>query len=99
MVCHFLLQKVFPIQEVKLTSLESPALAGGFITTEPPQKPMGKNVAAAAAKSLQLCPTLCNPIDGSLPGSSVPGIFQARVLEWVAIAFSVGKNGYMYMYG
>jgi len=43
---------------------------------------------AAAAKSLQLCLTLCDPIDGSLPGSSVHGIFQARVLEWVAIAFS-----------
>ena len=42
---------------------------------------------AAAAKSLQSCPTLCDPIDYSLPGSSVPGIFQARVLEWVAIAF------------
>ena len=45
------------------------------------------SAAAAAAKSLQSCPTLCNPIDYSLPGSSVPGIFQARVLEWVAIAF------------
>jgi len=45
-------------------------------------------VAAAAAKSLQSCPTLCNPIDGSPPGSSVPGILQARVLEWGAIAFS-----------
>ena len=44
--------------------------------------------AAAAAKSLQSCPTLCNPIDGSPPGSSVPGILQARILEWVAIAFS-----------
>jgi len=43
---------------------------------------------AAAAKSLQLCPTLCDPIDGSPPGSSVHGIFQARVLEWGAIAFS-----------
>ena len=42
----------------------------------------------AAAKSLQSCPTLCNPMDCSLPGSSVHGIFQARVLEWVAIAFS-----------
>ena len=41
--------------------------------------------AAAAAKSLQSCPTLCNPIDGSPPGSPVPGIFQARVLEWGAI--------------
>ena len=44
--------------------------------------------AAAAAKSLQSCQTLCDPIDGSPPGSPVPGIFQARVLEWGAIAFS-----------
>ena len=44
--------------------------------------------AAAAAKSLQSCPTLCDPIDDSPPGSPVPGILQARVLEWVAIAFS-----------
>ena len=44
--------------------------------------------AAAAAKSLQSCPTLCDPIDGSPPGSPVPGILQARILEWVAISFS-----------
>ena len=44
--------------------------------------------AAAAAKSLQLCPTLCDPIDSSPLGSSVPGILQARILEWVAISFS-----------
>ena len=44
--------------------------------------------AAAAAKSLQSCPTLCNPIDGSLPGSPVTGILQARTPEWVAIPFS-----------
>ena len=44
--------------------------------------------AAAAAKSLQSCPTLRNPIDGSPPGSPVPGILQARTLEWVAISFS-----------
>ena len=44
--------------------------------------------AAAAAKSLQLCPTLCNPIDGSPPGSPIPGILQARTLEWVAMSFS-----------
>ena len=44
--------------------------------------------AAAAAKSLQSCPTLCNPIDGSPPGSPVPGILQARTLEWVVISFS-----------
>ena len=44
--------------------------------------------AAAAAKWLQLCPTPCDPIDGSLPGSPVPGILQARILEWAAISFS-----------
>ena len=44
--------------------------------------------AAAAAKSLQSCPTLCDPIDSSPPGSAVPGILQARTLEWVAISFS-----------
>ena len=50
------------------------------------------SVSAAAAKSLQLCPALCDPIDGSPPGSAVPGILQARTLEWVAISFSnVGK--------
>ena len=46
------------------------------------------NSAAAAAKSLQSCPTLCNPIDGSPSGSPVPGILQARTLEWVAISLS-----------
>ena len=49
---------------------------------------MIRYAAAAAAKSLQSCPTLCNPIDGSPPGSPVPGILQARTLEWVAISFS-----------
>ena len=44
--------------------------------------------AAAAAKSLQSCPTLCDPIGGSPPGSPVPGILQARTLEWAAISFS-----------
>ena len=44
--------------------------------------------AAAAAKALQSCPTVCDPIDGSPPGSTVPGILQARTLEWVAISFS-----------
>ena len=44
--------------------------------------------AAAAAKSLQSCPTLCDPIDGSPPGSPVPGILKARTLEWVAISVS-----------
>jgi len=44
--------------------------------------------AAAATKSLQSCPTLCDPIDGSPPGFPVPGILKARTLEWVAISFS-----------
>ena len=44
--------------------------------------------AAATAKSLQLCPILCDPIDGSPLGSTIPGILQARTLEWVAISFS-----------
>ena len=52
----------------------------------PPGKPF--NCIAAAAKSLQSCPTLCDPIDGSPPGSPVPGILQTRTLEWVAISFS-----------
>ena len=65
----------------------SPAFAGRFFTTEPPGEP--QNVTAAAtAKLCQSCPTLCNSIDGSPPGSPVPGILQARTLEWVAIPFS-----------
>ena len=48
--------------------------------------------AAPAVKSLQLCPTLCDPIDSSPPGSSVPGILQARILEWVAISFSSART-------
>ena len=47
-----------------------------------------RGAATAAAKSLQSCPTLCDPIDGSPPGSPIPGILQARTLEWVAISFS-----------
>ena len=46
------------------------------------------HAAAAAAKSLKSCPTLCDPIDGNPPGSPIPGILQARTLEWVAISFS-----------
>ena len=48
--------------------------------------------AAAAAKALQSCPTLCDPIDGSPPGSPVPGTLQVRTLEWVAISFSNGDK-------
>ena len=52
------------------------------------KEPTSQYAAATAAKSLQSCSTLCDPIDGSSPGSSVPGILQARILEWVAISFS-----------
>ena len=56
-------------------------------------KPVGRGIAAAAAaKSLQSCPTLWDPIDGSPPGSPVPGILQARTLEWVAISFSNARK-------
>ena len=63
-------------------------------TVDFPDSSVGKEsacnagAAAAAAKSLQSCPTLCDPVDGSPPGSPVPGILQARALEWVAISFS-----------
>ena len=71
-----------------------PALEVGFFTTEPPGNcsqyfTVTLSVAAAAAtKSLQSCPILCDPIDSSPPGSTTPGILQARALEWVAISFS-----------
>ena len=61
-------------------------LLSGVLETDP-QSSLGA-AAAAAAKSLQLFPTLCDPIDSSPPGSPVPGILQARTLEWVAISFS-----------
>ena len=57
-------------------------------TTSATWGPCLAHAAAAAAKSLQSCPTLYDPIDGSPPGSPIPGILQARTLEWVAISFS-----------
>ena len=73
-----------PDPGIEIVSLTSPALAGGFFVTnatrETPWSP--------AAKSLQSCPTLCDPIDSSPPDSPVPGILKARTLEWVAISFS-----------
>ena len=78
-----------PDPGIKPTSLTFPALAGVFFTTAPPGKScVGFCHAAAAAKSLHSCPTLCDPIDGSPPGSPVPGILKARTLEWVAISLS-----------
>ena len=56
-------------------------------STSPSAQSCFLSAAAAAAKSLKSCPTLCDPIDGSPPGCSLPGILQARILEWVAISF------------
>ena len=74
-----------PNPGIEPTSHVFPVLAGRFFTLD-----ILDILAAAsdAAKLLQSCPTLCNPIDGSPPGSPVPGILQARLLEWGAIAFS-----------
>jgi len=88
MGCHALLQGIFPTQGSNLHLLlllhghtgSLPLAPPGFFTTAV--------AAAAAAKSLQSCPTLCDPLDGSPPGFPVPGILQARTLEWVAISFS-----------
>ena len=71
----------------------SPTLQADALTSEPPGKIIdtrdaSKVAAAAAAKSLQSCRTLCDPIDSTPPGAPVPGILQARTLEWVAISFS-----------
>ena len=59
-----------------------------FLKNRKQTNPLSQAPAATAAKSLQSCPTLCDPRDGSPPGSPVPGILQARTLEWVAISFS-----------
>ena len=64
-------------------SLASLALTGEFFTPEPSGSPV-----VSSAKVLQSCPTLCDPVDGSPPGSPVHGIFQAGVLEWAAVDFS-----------
>ena len=87
MGCHFLLQGIFLTQgsnpsflhllQWQVDSLPLSHLGSSHIYT-----------AAAAAKSLQSCLTLCDPVDGSPPGSRVPGILKARTLEWVAISFS-----------
>ena len=75
---HFLLQGIFLTQE----------LNPGLLHCRQSQEDLLKGLNAAAAKSPQSCLTLCDPIDGSPPGSSAPGIFQARTLEWGAISFS-----------
>ena len=81
------------IWKLSMSPLRSLATAKLSQTLSPkPQMPTSLLIsgyaAAAAAKSLQSCPTLCDPIDGNPPGSAVPGILQARTLEWVAISLS-----------
>ena len=71
-----------------MVMIPTPVISLSAILRDPiGEKALGLQ-SAAAAKSLQSCPTLCDPIDGSPPGSPVPGILQARTLEWVAISFS-----------
>ena len=74
--------KLFPISPVKKAL--PPLNQSSYLSLFPP--------AAAAAKLRQSCPTLCDPIDGSPPGSPIPGILQARTLEWVAISFSSARK-------
>ena len=75
-----------PDPGIETVSTVSPILAGRFFTSSATwEAPL---ITAAAAKSLQSCPTLCDPIVGSPPGSPVPGILQAKTLEWVAISLS-----------
>ena len=84
--CHVLLQGIFLTQGLSqclLWLLHCRQIFYCLATGE-----AASAVAATAAKSLQSCLTLCDPIDGSPPGSPVPGILQARTLEWVAISFS-----------
>ena len=69
-------------------------LAVGLLSK--PHVALNTNSAAATAKSLQSCPALCDPIDGSPPGSPIPGILQARILEWVAISFSRTNSNSLY---
>ena len=73
------------VQCLGLGAFTAEALVRSLLGELKAGKPQGT---AAAAKSPQLCPTLCDPIDGSPPGSPVPGILQARIVEWAAISFS-----------
>ena len=73
---------------IKTVSLTSSALAGIFFTTSTTWQAQKSLLLLLLLLILQSCLTLCNPIDGGPPGSPVPGILQARIMEWVAIAFS-----------
>ena len=92
--CKELPNNAFPTEPVECEVVSLPSPENG----PPPRRmPQGKSsflraspcvAVAVAVKSLQSCSTLCDPIDGSPPGSPVPGILQARILEWVAVSFS-----------
>ena len=82
--CHALLQGLFLAQGRNPCLLHLLDWQAGSLA-EALKISLNNTAAATAAKSLQSCPTLCDPIDGSPPGSPVPGILQARTLEWVAI--------------
>ena len=82
MGCHFLLQRIFPTKESNPGLLHCRRILYQLSYKGSPEALKVKSEVA------QSCPTLCNPVDCSLPCSSVQGIFQARVLEWVAITFS-----------
>ena len=84
MDCHSLLQGSSELRDWTWVS----GIAGTFFTIRATRGDPSVWIVAAAAKSLQLCPTLWDPIDSSPPGSPIPGILQARILEWVAISFS-----------
>ena len=80
---HTLIPTFFPTPTQLPTAHPTPHLSP-IHPTHPPSPRLETSFTAAAAKSLQSCPTLCNPIDGSPPGSPIPGILQARTLEWVS---------------
>ena len=89
MCCHFLLQGIFPTQGLNPYLQWFQNWPGDSLSLSHLGSPRYNDAAAAtAAKSLQLCRTLCDAIEGSPPGSSVPGILHAKMLEWVAISFS-----------
>ena len=92
MGCHFLFQGILPTQGLNSHHLSFLRWQTDSLPLVPPGVGSSES-AAASAKSLQLCLTLCDPIDGSPPVSSIRGIFQARVLEWGAIAFSASESG------
>ena len=80
-------RKGYPLQDSGLEN-SMDCIVHGVAKSQTQLSSFHIHAAAAAAKSLQSCPTLCDPIDGSPPGSPVPGILQARTLDWVAISFS-----------